>query len=223
MFDFVDDPQGVPHPEPPVEELRGAVAAPIRTAPRGQDGDCIQPAHEIQGGVGVAVEIASVEVEIDAGAEQIPQNGGQRKLPVAGNDDIGPREGPGVFRAKGRIIPAQKDRYAGPRRPDFPDGLDDTGVPVGHHGADQHEVGPAGGLKNLPEHVRGQAVPTVALADRPERLRLRNLLAGELPATPILTLPAPGWTPWKPDRQAGIQAIDHLNLEPGTGAGVQPG
>ena len=150
MLDFVDDPQGVPHPESAVEEVRGAVAAPIRTAPGCQDGDCIQVADEIQGGVGVAVESASVEVEIDAGAEQIPENGGQRKLPVTGNDDISPREGPGVFRAKGRIIAAQKNRHTGPRRPDFPDGFDDTGVPVGHHGADQDEVGPADGLQESP-------------------------------------------------------------------------
>jgi hypothetical protein len=209
----VNDPDGIARPEPPVEERRCAVAATVRASPGCQDGDGVHSTHEIQGRVGVAVEVVPVEGEIERLTEKVLHNRGQRQFAITGQDRVGPRERPGVIRAKGCIVSAQKDRHSGPDSPHLADRLDDAGIPVRHHGADENEVGFARSQELPPEDSRRHAVSPVSPPDRPESLRLRDLFAGKFAAAPIPAVERSRRAAALSIAPGGVETIDYTDAE----------
>jgi len=60
VIDLIGNPDGISPPKTVVDDVRSAVTAPIRTAPGGHDGNMINMGYEIEGRVGIGVEIICV-------------------------------------------------------------------------------------------------------------------------------------------------------------------
>ncbi len=160
------------------ELVHGAVGAAVGAAPRGLHGGVALRAAQVVGRQKVAV--TSRKGARLAGHLVHPVQGLRRPRPR--EHGIRARMPARVLCAQRGIDAAQGHGHVRPARLDAADGLNQAGVPVGHHRGDQGRVGARSGVELGLKDPDRQAIAPPAARDVGQGSGLGYLDLGELPA-----------------------------------------
>jgi len=159
--------------------MGGTVAAAVGTAQRSDDGNLVNPAQQVKRRVGQGIQIVFFGIEDDVFSKNASHQLENLLFTPSANNEIRPRICRRMIMAKGGILSSQDDGNARQHLLEYFNHVKNPGIPVGHHGRDQHDIRIGEACNLFSENGRIHSISAVAAVNRLEAGRLFNDLPEE--------------------------------------------